>query len=440
VTNAESNAMPERRAWLVTLGVIALACAIVIGCPACQDASAQSFSLTGYWKNYSTVLHQPDVDGLFTYENRPLMGSVSNRLRLKGHARLTGRISLTAAYDISPRVQDKQLFDESLPEVGSSALPYRAADFDYRLYPDDKDDVASFAVFHNLDRLFLTARLDRADVYIGRQAVAWGSSRIVNPTDIFIPFAFNELDVEDRIGVDAARVRVPIGMMSEIDAGFLFGDEFMMANSAWYLRGRHYLVRSDLSAMIVGFRKNLLVGFDLARAVGGAGVWLEAAHVFIGAFASGDEKSGEDYFRGSIGCDYVLRDGTYLFIEYHYNQAGIDGPENYLQTLSSAAYADGAVYLLGEHYLAPGAAYQITPLITLTGQVLANLADPSGFVMTSMEYNIAENIYVSGGAYLGLGDNPEYNDEILLPSRRLQLRSEFGTYPDVFFTSFRMYF
>ena len=89
---------------------------------------------------------------------------------------------------------------------------------------------------------------------------------------------------------------------------------------------------------------------------------------------------------------------------------------------------------MGKHYLAPGLTVQVTPLISVGVQVLWNLTDPSVLVAPQLEYNIAEDIYVAAGGFLGLGKRPEAS------ALAAPLRSEFGGYPDVYFTSFRIYF
>jgi hypothetical protein len=403
------------------------------------DLSASPVSISGYYKNFSTALIQPNIEDLPGYTDRPTVGAVTNRLRLHGDVRFSKRVSLNAAYDLSPRIQDPSLFQDSPIAVGLNTFAYRGADIDRRLFPQNSDDLASFAVMQNLDRLFLTVHAPWADMYVGRQAISWGSARVINPTDVIVPFMFNDLDIEDRIGVDAVRVRIPVGMMSEIDAGYVFGDDFAFNRSAPFVRTRWYRWKTDITLIAIGFRRNLMAGIDVARAIGGAGVWIESAYVFAGALDKHLRNPKEDYFRTSIGADFSLRDGTYLFAEYHFNQAGSCDPDRYLSQLQTAAYRDGAVYLMGRHYLTPGITYQITPLITLTGEAMMNLCGPSLFVMPRVDYNIAENIYIAAGTYLGLGGRPHF---VYDPDSgpEIILRSEFGAYPDVFFTSFRIYF
>ncbi len=403
------------------------------------DLSASPISISGYYKNFSTALKQPNIEDLPGYTDRPMVGAVTNRLRLQGDVRFSKKVSLNAAYDLSPRIQDRSLFGNSALMIGLNTSTYRAVDIDQRLFPRDSDDVESFAVVQNLDRLFLTVHAPWADMYVGRQAISWGSARVINPTDVIVPFMFNDLDVEDRIGVDAVRVRIPVGMMSEIDAGYVFGDDFAFNRSAPFLRTRLYHWKTDITLIAVGFRRNLLAGFDVTRAIGGAGFWIESAYVFAGALGKNLRNSEDDYFRASIGADYSLRDGTYLFAEYHFNQAGSCDPDRYSSRLQTVAYQEGAVYLMGRHYLTPGITYQMTPLITLTGEAMVNLCGPSLFILPRVDYNIAENIYIAGGIYLGIGGAPRFAyDPRTGPE--IVLRSEFGAYPDIFFTSFRIYF
>jgi hypothetical protein len=405
-----------------------------------EAQAIDGISVGGYYKSYYTGLHRPEIRNMPGSDEQPTLRALSNRLRIQFFGRINAWSSLALAYDFSPRVQDKALFEEPALDLGFTPATYRAVDLDSRLYPLEGDPVKSFAIFQNLDRAHLTINSQYADVYLGRQAIAWGSARVINPTDVIVPYAFNELDVEDRVGVDGIRVRMPIGLMEELDAGWVFGEDFDLPNSAIFLRSRLYFERTDLSLLAIDFRENLLLGLDLTRSVGGAGFWFEGAYVFIDAFNSDRAGNHEDYFRSSMGVDYSLRGGIYLFAEYHYNQAGVSDPERYLGNSQETAYGEGSVYLLGKHYLAPGVNFQITPLTAFTGQALVNLADHSIFLVPQVESNIAENVYLSGGVYLGFGKKPWWDNRDYSYGPFLHLRSEFGAYPDVYFASFRFYF
>jgi hypothetical protein len=400
---------------------------------------ADNFSLRGYFKNFSILIIPPAYTQGFSTLSEPDLGAVNNRLRLDLTLRPSDRIAFEAEYDLSPRIQDARLFRKDLFFPGLQQVDYRVADLRDYLYPPPGETPESFALYQNLDRFMLTIKTAAADIIVGRQVVAWGSARVVNPTDVLAPFAFNELDKEERLGVDALRIRVPLGAMDELDFGIVAGDDLKADNNAYFLRGRTYFSKTDLSGLALVFRKHLLVGLDLARAIGGAGFWFEAAYVIPNAFQEENGELEQNYFRSSLGLDYNLSSKTYGFAEYHYNSAGGSRPEDYIRLFGTSAYRDGSVYLLGRHYLNIGATVQVSPLLPFTGLLILNLSDGSLMLSPSLEYNIAENIYLAGGAYLGLGKRPEIVAGMLDSTPRV-LHSEFGAYPDMLFTSFRVYF
>ena len=387
------------------------------------DAELQ---ISGYYKNFSTGLNPPLPD-------EPIIGAVNNRLRLNSSYIPTDALSFDLSYDFAPRIQDPSLFSKP-PVVGAaSSLHYRAVDFDATIYPDEEAPEGSFCLFHNLDRALVAYSANFADITIGRQAIAWGSARVVNPTDVIAPYAYNQLDTEDRIGVDAIRVQVPIGVLGEFDTGYVFGENLAFEKSAFFLRSQLNAVETDFSILLLGFHEHLMAGFDIARGIGGAGFWLEAAYVYANAL-DGENGEAENYLRASIGLDYSFGGVAYGFIEYHFSGAGAEEPEDYLANLDRPAYTDGAVYLMGRHYFVPGLTFQVTPLMSLGGVVLSNMSDPSLFPSLQIEYNFAQDIYLSAGGFIGIGKRPETEDY------ETQFGSEFGGYPTLFFSSFRIYF
>ena len=378
----------------------------------------------GYYKNFFTAFNSPFPDA-------PVTGVVVNRLRLNLSYAPADSLSFAFAYDFAPRVQDPLLFSQSPIAVGTASSRYRVADLDSPLYPRTDEPVGSVGIYHNLDRASVQFSTDFADFSIGRDAIAWGSARIINPTDIIAPYTYDQLDTEDRVGVDAIRVRIPIGVMGEVDTGYIFGNKFNFDKSAVFLRTQLNAVETDFSILLLEFQRDLLVGFDIARGIGGAGFWLETAYVFTEPFD--DSDAPKNYLRTSVGFDYSFGGETYTFIEYHFNGAGTQKPENLLTNLDKPAYTRGGVYLLGVHYLAPGFTHQLTPLISFSGQMLFNLSDPSTWIAPQIAYNVAEDIHLSVSGFISVGKRPKNGDSP-------QFQSEFGSYPNLFFSSFRVYF
>jgi len=419
-----------------SLQIIVLAVGFVLLVSA---VAAADLAINGYYKNFFIAYDAPRIDGPAGLPQEPISGLVTDRIRVNAFYNFKNQLLLSLAYNIVPRIQDRS-FSETQSNTGETSFPvYRFADLETCLYPKRREDMRSFGVFQNLDRAVITISASVADLYLGRQAIAWGSARAVNPTDILAPYTFDELDTEDRRGVDAARLRIPLGFMGEIDAGYVFGDDFAFDESAFFLRGKYYLAKTDISGLLIGFRENLLVGLDLARSIGGAGFWLEGAYTYVGALDRDRCGCTEGYFRGTMGLDYALTGRLYGFAEYHFSQAGTGHPDQYSSLHTQPAYTDGSVYLLGRHYFIPGFSYQITPLLIGSGQVLVNIEDPSFLIAPGVEYNIAEDIYLSAGAFIGLGQRPASESSNNSESS-ITYRSEFGGYSDMYYTSFRVYF
>ena len=383
------------------------------------------FQVGGYYKNFSTAFNSPFPDA-------PMTGIVVNRLRLNLSYTPTDTLSFAVAYDFTPRVQDPGLFSESPFAVGVASSLYRVADFDARIYPSTDAAVGSVGIYHNLDRAAVQFSTDFADFSIGRDAIAWGSARIINPTDIIAPYTYDQLDTEDRVGVDAVRVRIPVGVMGEVDTGYIFGNNFDVDKSAVFLRSQLNAAETDFSILLLEFQRDLLIGLDIARGIGGAGFWLETAYVLTDPFDDAPDVS-DNYLRTSVGLDYSFGGETYAFIEYHFNSAGARQPENYLTNLAQSAYTHGGVYLLGRHYLAPGFTHQLTPLISFSGQMLFNLSDPSVWIAPQVAYNVAEDIHLSIGGFASIGERSKNGEST-------EFQSEFGSYPNLFFSAFRVYF
>ena len=250
--------------------------------------------INGYYKNFFTTFDTP-------YTDEPLTGAVANRLRLNLTYKTTDALSFAFAYDFTPRVQDPSLFTESPFAIGTTSSRYRLVDFDSRIYPAKNDTlgdtIGSVSIYHNLDRASVQISTEFADISIGREAIAWGSARIINPTDVVAPYNFDQLNTEDRIGVDAVRIRIPVGVLGEIDSGYIIGDNFEFDKSAIFLRTQFNAFETDFSMILLEYQKDILIGLDIARGIGGAGFWLETSYLFIDPLAD-EADTYENFLRG----------------------------------------------------------------------------------------------------------------------------------------------
>lgn len=269
-------------------------------------------------------------------------------------------------------------------------------------------------IYQNLDRFNVQFNFAAGDLTVGRQPITFGVARVINPTDVFLPFDVRTFNQEYRFGVDAVRFQHPFGQLSELDTGVILGRDGKPNNSAAFLQVRTNVNGKDLQFALIRFAEQSLVGGGMQTSLGDFGFWFEAAGVY------GDY----DYWRVSTGLDYAFSENVYGLVEYHFNGAGSDTPASYLAQLNKTPYQRGGVFLLGRNYIIPSVSFQVSPLWSVSLQVLSNLSDHSTFAALAADWNISENAYLGFGYYHFMGG----------------ARSEYGSNPETAYASLRYYF
>jgi hypothetical protein len=97
-------------------------------------------------------------------------------------------------------------------------------------------------------------------------------------------------------------------------------------------------------------------------------------------------------------------------------------------------FGRGATLGLSDHLVGLVAAYDILPV--LVGQLggLVAPADPSVQVLPRLTWSAADEVEVLAGAIVNFGRRPT------LAADGLQVRSEFGAFPDVYYVEVKLYF
>jgi hypothetical protein len=377
-----------------------------------QDA----FALSGTYKTFFSGFDD-------TYSNS-INGIVSNIFRPKITFAPNHFFSFNMAYALSANMQNTAFANTE------QKREYRILDLKPTLHPTNRTSASNINFTQNLDRLSVTSSSSSSkfNFTLGRQPIAFGSAKVVNPTDVLTPFVYQELDKEERVGVDAARMNISLGDLSLFDAGYVFGDKFKKIKSSYFFRMKGNALATDISTMFMVFKRNLLVGLDVSRSIGEAGAWLETAYV-IPKYFDLYRDSSQEYFRGTIGFDYKISPSLYTYFEYHLNGAGTIDAKKYVLLTGRTAYSDGSVYLKGVHYLIPGLTYEISPVWKLTGQFLFNVNDLSMLNNLLLEHSFAQDVFLDFGTYLPAG------------ARSVQAqKSEFGIYPKIYFSALKLYF
>ena len=71
-----------------------------------------------------------------------------------------------------------------------------------------------------VDRLYFDWNLNKLQLTLGRQRVAWGTCWVWNPTDIFNPLNVLDFDYEELPSTDAIRLQYYTGAVSKFEIAY----------------------------------------------------------------------------------------------------------------------------------------------------------------------------------------------------------------------------
>ncbi len=370
-------------------------------------------SLNGYYKNFFLALESSDVIASGRED--------LNRARLMLHGRVDPRFDFAVHYEhqaaIDP-ISGSRLFLGSSPQGEFWDLSWSILAH------------CNVRWRHEIDRLYVHSRQDWGDVTVGRQAIGWGVGVIWAPLDLFGTFSPVEIDREFRPGVNAGRVLVALGPFTEAEAVYVaYGGDLDDQSAA--VRWRTTLTDFNLDVGLVAgkFFDDVVGGTMVASQIWGAGVHgaLNVTHNYGG----GATRVGrQDFVRAVVGTDYRFTGDIVLLGEYHFNGFGASDPTGYAGLLSSPRLQRGEIFNVGRHYLGLVADWEVHPLVHLLAQGQWNLLDPSALAGPAFTISLADEAQLDAGAYFALGAGRS----------GFELGSEFGSAPDAYYVTAKIYF
>ncbi len=275
-----------------------------------------------------------------------------------------------------------------------------------------KNDTLTWA--HRFDRAYIGwAPTGSLDLRAGRQAVSWATTLFLTPADPFSPFDPADPFREFRAGVDAVRMQVFPGPLSQLDV--------VVRGTKTELDGEQIEELTALGRGLSVWKNWELSGWggSLYGDVAGSG----AAAGSIGASAVRGEAvlrgvDGDLVFRGTIGFDHRFSPWSrdlFVVVEYQRDGFGAAKPDEYPEVFESDAFRRGELQVAGRDEIAVQANYQLHPLWSLSGLWLLNANDPSSLLSPSFAYSASDNATVTGGMFFGFGDD-NIAEEGSLPS------------------------
>ncbi len=383
-------------------------------------ATAIEWDLAGYGRTWNGLqLHDIDApDALIEaagIAERAAIGSSiarlewgfepSNTLRIDLHQRL-------AWFAATPA--------DATANAGSGITPAPTRSLDLRSTWIDEE---GFSLEHDLDRAVLRIFTDEADIAIGRQAIAWGTSLLFPVADLWAGFSPYDLDTSQKRGIDALRLLSSFGPRAEID--LVLADRGSWRDLSAAGRLTLFLDRGDLYLAAGKFfdRFSLLHGVTATR-----GDFKARAELALPADPSPSLP------RATLGLDWFAGPELLCSIEAHHNGDGTaEGPVEYMRhALSSAPLARGETYLLARWYAGTLISWR-SPLWGANASIMANLTDPSALATWSISHEPVQGVTLSAGAFHGLGPDLQFAPEP-------EVRSEYGSYGHLLYFEMAAYF
>lgn len=294
----------------------------------------------------------------------------------------------------------------------------------------DEDEYASEA---RLDRLNVSFDFGKAVLTVGRQPVTWGEGYFWPALDLFAPFSPEQIDRDYKSGVDAVKLNLPLGNLSELEiTGGILGSS-LKRDGAVGAQLRWNLGNVDLGFMGGGFHQDLVGGTFVSADIRGTGLRGE-----ISFTSSGDERdrdlARECFWRGSVGILRQLTPSIALNSEFAFNGYGTGDSSKYYLWAVSDRLLRGDVNGYGRYYWGTSLSSQLHPLVQGTFTSLVNLSDKSVLMTPAFTWSISDNAdFIGGGEFSfgeGLKEDPGRNENI----------SEYGVVPVTIFAAIRIYF
>jgi hypothetical protein len=289
---------------------------------------------------------------------------------------------------------------------------------------------------HRVDRLSVSYLGDAFDVTLGRQPVSWATTLYLTPADPFQPFDPSDPFREYRLGVDAARVRVFTGPMTELEAVARLAETTTDTTITALARARTALGRWELVAWAGVVHDEPSISAAATVTVAGAALRGEAV-LRRSKDAAGAEQT---VLRFTVGADRSFNlagRNLYLLAEYQRDGFGAASSDELLEVALSPASRRGELQVLGRDEMVALASYEWHPLWTANFLAIWNLDDPSLLLTPSVAFSASEEVTAQGGMFFGVGE------DLGEPIPGLGVRapgSEYGPVPATGYVSVTVFF
>jgi hypothetical protein len=252
--------------------------------------------------------------------------------------------------------------------------------------------------YAEVDRLYFDYNANQFQITLGRQRIAWGTSWVWNPTDLFNPLSILDFDYEEYPGNDALRIQYYTGAISKIEFAISPTKEKNKLTAAGLI---------SLNAFDYDF--NFLAGLKHHRWIAGFSWVGDIADAgFRGEFTF-QEKSKRlteyERFYSSFNLlpmsyknqnqisivlsgDYTFPNSFYIHTEILYNNIGVKTfTSQFTQEATELGLLSPSRLSLFQEF-----SYNISPLTRAGIFTILNPDDKSYVIVPSLSYSIVTNL------------------------------------------------
>jgi len=254
--------------------------------------------------------------------------------------------------------------------------------------------------YAEIDRLWFDYTKNKFQLTAGRQRIAWGTSWVWNPIDIFNPYSVLDFDYEEKPGVDALRVQYYTSAVSKVELSIKPG------------KSESDRIIGGLCSLNAGeYDFNLIAATRNQRWILGGG-WVGDIHDagFRGEFTVSKNFTDQDEYIGDfvsgfpsyryagtynkpvvsfvLSGDYTFPNSFYVHTEVLHNS---NGKTDDILVYQTQALENGML-TAAKWSIYQEFAYEISPLMRGSVFCLFNPNDKSSVVVPSLNYSICTNL------------------------------------------------
>jgi hypothetical protein len=314
------------------------------------------------------------------------------------HARLNTRWyplqSLTAALEFRFRAYFGDSVEKIPGFLDQIKSHHQFADLDAVLWNKGKS-----LGYLETDRIWVDWTKDKLELTVGRQRIAWGTSWVWNPTDLFNPQSPLDFDYEELPGTDAVRMQYYTGPVSKVEIAVqparklnkVIGAGLISLNKWDYDFNIIGGVKDDRWVVGGGWSGSILeAGFRGEFTITKRPEPLSKYNIIESLIPSYEALSSfkDPVFSFVLSGDYTFPNSFYIHAEVlYYNIGKTENTELYQQESLDLGMLSPSRWSIYQEF-----SYDITPLIRGGLFGIYNPDDRSGVLVPSVSYSVITNL------------------------------------------------